>query len=189
MLGLFVYYGDLMKEFDKVLISKEDIEIKVKEISKKISEDYKGLNPLFVCILKGSVFFTADLLRNVETPAQIDFMVVSSYGSGTTSSGTLNVKKDLAVDIKDMHVIIVEDIIDSGNTLALLKDMLLKRNPSSVKICTLLDKPDRRVREVKVDYCGFQIPDEFVVGYGLDYNENYRTLPDIRVLSREVYDK
>ena len=178
-----------MKEFDKVLISKEDIEKKVKEISKQISADYNGLNPLFVCILKGSVFFTADLLRNVETPAQIDFMVVSSYGSGTTSSGTLNIKKDLAVDIKDKHVIIVEDIIDSGNTLFLLKDLLLSRNPKSVKICTLLDKPDRRVKEVQVDYCGFQIPDEFVVGYGLDYNEDYRTLPDVRILSREVYEK
>ena len=178
-----------MKEFDKVLISKEDIEIKVKEISKKISADYKGLNPLFVCILKGSVFFFADLLRNVTTPAQIDFMIVSSYGSGSTSSGTLNVKKDLAMDIKDKHVIIVEDIIDSGNTLYLLKDLLLARNPKSVKLCTLLDKPDRRVKEVKVDYCGFQIPDEFVVGYGLDYDEDYRTLPDIRVLSRSVYEK
>lgn len=178
-----------MKEFDKILISKSDIEKKVKEISKQISEDYKGLNPLFVCILKGSVFFTADLLRNVETPAQIDFMVVSSYGSGTTSSGTLNVKKDLSVDVKDKHVIIVEDIIDSGNTLYLLKELLLSRNPKSVKICTLLDKPDRRVKEVAVDYCGFKIPDEFVVGYGLDYNENYRTLPDVRILSRSVYEK
>lgn len=177
-----------MKEFDKVLISKEDIEKKVKEISEQISEDYKGLNPLFVCILKGSVFFTADLLRNVTTPAQIDFMVVSSYGTGTTSS-TLKVKKDLTVDIKDKHVIIVEDIIDSGNTLYLLKEMLLSREPASVKICTLLDKPDRRVKEVEVDYCGFKIPDEFVVGYGLDYSENYRTLPDIRVLSRSVYEK
>ena len=177
-----------MKEFDKVLISKEDIEIKVKEISKQISEDYKGLNPLFVCILKGSVFFTADLLRNVSTPAQIDFMVVSSYGTGTTSS-TLKVKKDLSVDIKGKHVIVVEDIIDSGNTLYLLKDLLLSREPASVKICTLLDKPDRRIKEVEVDYCGFKIPDEFVVGYGLDYDENYRTLPDIRVLSRSVYEK
>ena len=178
-----------MKEYDKVLISKEDIEKKVLEISKQISADYMGLNPLFVCILKGSVFFTADLLRNVTTPAQIDFMVVSSYGSGTTSSGTLNIKKDLSVDIKGKHVIVVEDIIDSGNTLYLLKDLLLSREPASVKICTLLDKPDRRIKEVEVDYCGFKIPDEFVVGYGLDYDENYRTLPDIRVLSRSVYEK
>lgn len=178
-----------MKEFDKVLISKEDIAKKVLEISSQLSKDYEGLNPIFVCILKGSVFFFADLLRNVTTPAQIDFMIVSSYGSGSTSSGTLNVKKDLAMDIKDKHVIIVEDIIDSGNTLYLLKDLLLARNPKSVKLCTLLDKPDRRVKEVKVDYCGFQIPDEFVVGYGLDYDEDYRTLPDIRVLSRSVYEK
>ena len=178
-----------MKEFDKVLISKEDIAKKVLEISSQLSKDYEGLNPIFICILKGSVFFFADLLRNVTTPAQIDFMIVSSYGSGSTSSGTLNVKKDLAMDIKDKHVIIVEDIIDSGNTLYLLKDLLLARNPKSVKLCTLLDKPDRRVKEVKVDYCGFQIPDEFVVGYGLDYDEDYRTLPDIRVLSRSVYEK
>lgn len=178
-----------MKEFDKVLISKEDIAKKVLEISSQLSKDYEGLNPIFVCILKGSVFFFADLLRNVTTPAQIDFMIVSSYGSGSTSSGTLNVKKDLAMDIKDKHVIIVEDIIDSGNTLYLLKDLLLARNPKSIKLCTLLDKPDRRVKEVKVDYCGFQIPDEFVVGYGLDYDEDYRTLPDIRVLSRSVYEK
>ena len=115
-------------------------------------------------------------------------MCVSSYGAGSVSSGTLNVKKDLSVDIKDKHVIIVEDIIDSGNTLSLLKEMLLKRNPASVKICTLLDKPDRRVKEVEVNYCGFQIPDEFVVGYGLDYAEKYRTLPDIRILSRSVYE-
>jgi len=115
-------------------------------------------------------------------------MAISSYGSGTTSS-TLKVKKDLKVDIKDKHVIIIEDIIDSGNTLYLLKEMLSAREPASVKICTLLDKPDRRVKEVKVDYCGFKIPDEFVVGYGLDYSENYRTLPDIRVLSRSVYEK
>ena len=178
-----------MNEFDKVLVSSEDIKNKVEEISKQISSDYNGLNPLFVCILKGSVFFTADLLRNITTPAQIDFMCVSSYGSGTTSKGTLNIKFDLSQDIKDKHVIIVEDIIDSGNTLYALKNLLLSRNPASVKICTLLDKPDRRVKDIAPDYCGFVIPDEFVVGYGLDYNENYRTLPDVRVLSRSVYEK
>lgn len=178
-----------MKEFDRVLISKEEIDKKVKEISAKISEDYKGLNPLFICIMKGSLFFTADLLRNVTTPAQIDFMCVSSYGSSTVSSGTLNVKIDLRSDIEGKHVIVVEDIIDSGNTLYNLKNLLLTRNPASLKICSLLDKPDRRVQNVDVDYVGFKIPDEFVVGYGLDYNENYRTLPDIRILSRSVYEK
>ena len=176
-------------EFDRVLISKEEIDKKIKEISAKISEDYKGLNPLFICIMKGSLFFTADLLRNVTTPAQIDFMCVSSYGSSTVSSGTLNVKIDLRSDIEGKHVIVVEDIIDSGNTLYNLKNLLLTRNPASLKICSLLDKPDRRVRNVDVDYVGFKIPDEFVVGYGLDYNENYRTLPDIRILSRCVYEK
>ena len=116
-------------------------------------------------------------------------MAVSSYGSGTQSSGVLNIKKDLTVDIEGKHVIIIEDIIDSGNTLYNLKQLLLTRNPASVKICTLLDKPERRVQEVEVDYVGFSIPDEFVVGYGLDYDENYRTLPDIRVLARCVYEK
>ncbi len=178
-----------MNEFDKVLISCEDIKNKVLEISKQISNDYDGLNPLFICILKGSVFFTADLLKNLTIPAHVDFMTVSSYGSQTQSSGKLVIKKDLSVDIKGKHVIIVEDIIDSGNTLSSLKELLLKRNPSSLRICTLLDKPDRRVKEIEVDYCGFQIPDEFVVGYGLDYNEDYRTLPDIRILSRWVYQK
>lgn len=178
-----------MKEFDKVLISESEIKNRVLEISKQLTNDYMGQNPLFICILKGSVFFAADLLRNIQTPAQIDFMSVSSYGAGTTSSGKLNIKKDVSVDIKDKHVIIIEDIIDSGNTLYALKDLLLSRNPASVKICTLLDKPDRRVKEVEVDYVGFSIPDEFVVGYGLDFAENYRTLPDVRILSREVYKK
>ena len=178
-----------MKEFDKVLISESEIESRVKELSKQLTNDYMGLNPLFVCILKGSVFFFADLLRNIKTPAQIDFMSVSSYGLGTESTSKLNIKKDLAVDIKGKHVIIVEDIIDSGNTLHALKKLLLSRNPASIKICALLDKPDRRVKEVDVEYIGFTVPDEFVVGYGLDYAENYRTLPDVRILSREVYEK
>ncbi len=178
-----------MKEFDKVLISKEEIAKRVKELSQQITQDYKGLNPLFICILKGSIIFTADLLRNIDAPAQIDFMSVSSYGSKSTSSGVLNIKKDLSVDIEGKHVIIIEDIIDSGNTLYNLKNLLLSRNPASVKICTLLDKPDRRIQQVDVDYVGFSIPDEFVVGYGLDYDENYRLLPDIRVLSRCVYEK
>ncbi|MBE5743962.1 MAG: hypoxanthine phosphoribosyltransferase [Clostridiales bacterium] len=178
-----------MNEFDKILISQEDIAKRVKELSQQISRDYKDLNPLFVCILKGSVIFTADLLRNIDTPAQIDFMSVSSYGSGTESSGVLNIKKDLSVDIEGKHVIVVEDIIDSGNTLFNLKNLLLSRNPASLKICTLLDKPERRVQDINADYTGFSIPDEFVVGYGLDYNENYRTLPDVRVLSRCVYEK
>ena len=178
-----------MKEFDKVLVSESEIEQKVFELSKQLTNDYMGLNPLFVCILKGSVFFAADLLRNIKTPAQIDFMSVSSYGAGTESSGKLNIKKDLSVDIKGKHVIIIEDIIDSGNTLHALKELLISRGPASVRICTLLDKPDRRVKEVEVEYVGFTIPDEFVVGYGLDYAEDYRTLPDVRVLSREVYEK
>jgi hypoxanthine phosphoribosyltransferase len=179
----------MLNDIEKVLISKEEIANRVKEIANAISNDYKDVEPLFVCILKGSVFFTADLLRSISIPATIDFMCVSSYGSSTVSSGTLNVKIDLRSDIEGKHVIVVEDIIDSGNTLYNLKNLLLTRNPASLKICSLLDKPDRRVQNVDVDYVGFQIPDEFVVGYGLDYNENYRTLPDIRILSRCVYEK
>ncbi|MBO7214835.1 MAG: hypoxanthine phosphoribosyltransferase [Clostridia bacterium] len=175
--------------FDRVLISKEEIDKKVKEISAQISKDYEGLNPVFICIMKGSMFFTADLLRYLTIPAQLDFMCVSSYGSSTESSGILKIKTDLASDIEGKHVIIVEDIIDSGNTLYNLKNLLATRNPASVKICAFLDKPDRRLREVAVDYVGYAIPDEFVVGYGLDYNEDFRTLPDVRILSRSVYEK
>ena len=179
----------MYKDFERVLVSKQDLQKRIAEMAKEIDEIYKDSNPLFICIMKGSLFFTADLLRNVTTPAQIDFMCVSSYGSSTVSSGTLNVKIDLRSDIEGKHVIVVEDIIDSGNTLYNLKNLLLTRNPASLKICSLLDKPDRRVQNVDVDYVGFQIPDEFVVGYGLDYNEDYRTLPDIRILSRSVYEK
>lgn len=174
---------------EKVLVSKEEINSKVIELASQISKDYEGLNPLFVCILKGSVFFFSDLLRNVTIPVQMEFMSVSSYGSGTTSTGNFIIKKDLSVDIAGRHVVIVEDIVDTGNTLSHLKQLLLTRNPASVKICTLLDKPSRRVTEIDVDYEGFIIPDEFVVGYGLDYNEDYRALPEVCVLKRSVYEK
>ena len=169
----------MYSNLDKVLVSKEQIESKVKELAAKISEDYKGLNPLFVCILKGSVFFFADLLRNITIPAQMDFMSVSSYGSGTTSTGNFIIKKDLGVDISGKHVIVIEDIVDTGNTLSRLKQLLLTRNPASVKICTLLDKPERRQVEVNVDYTGFVVPDEFIVGFGLDWDQKFRNLPYI----------
>ncbi|MBO5926084.1 MAG: hypoxanthine phosphoribosyltransferase [Clostridia bacterium] len=178
----------MYKSFQKVLINKEELQIKVKELATKISDDYKGKTPLFVCILKGSVFFTTDLLRYLTIPCQMEFMSVSSYGAGTKSSGEVKLIKDLGVPIENKDVIIVEDIIDSGNTLSYLKRLLLQRNPSSVKICTLLDKPERRKVDLKADYVGFTIPDEFVVGYGLDYNEDYRQIPEICILKREIYE-
>ncbi len=179
----------MYKDFERTLISKDELDKKIKELALKISNDYKDSNPMFIGILKGSVFFITDLLRELTIPAQIEFMAVSSYGSGTKSSGEVKLTKDLNVPISNKHVIIVEDIVDSGNTLSYLKRLLEQRNPLSVKICTLLDKPERRKVDLNVDYVGFQIPDEFVVGYGLDYNENYRQHKEIYVLKREVYEK
>ncbi len=178
----------MYNNFEKILISEEKLQLRVKELAEKISKDYKGKNPLFVCILKGSVFFTTDLLRYLTIPCQMEFMAVSSYGAGTKSSGEVKLIKDLNVPIENKDVVIIEDIIDSGNTLSYLKRLLLQRNPSSVKICTLLDKPERRKVDLKADYVGFTIPDEFVVGYGLDYNEDYRQIPEICILKREVYE-
>ena len=175
--------------FDKILINEEKLQLKVKEIADKISEDYAGETPLFICILKGSIFFTTDLLRYLTIPCHMEFMAVSSYGADTQSSGEVKLIKDLNVPINGKHVIIVEDIIDSGNTLSYLKRLLEQRNPKSIKICTLLDKPERRKVSLKADYVGFVIPDEFVVGYGLDYNEDYRNIPEVCILKREVYEE
>lgn len=179
----------MINNFEKVLITKQQLNDRIKELANEISNDYAGETPLFVCILKGSVFFTADLLRELSIPCHMEFMAVSSYGAGTKSSGEVNLVKDLNVPIAGKHVIIVEDIIDSGNTLSYLKRVLIQRNPKSVKICTLLDKPDRRKVDLTADYCGFVIPDEFVVGYGLDYDEDYRQHPEICILKRSVYEK
>lgn len=179
----------MYNNFEKVLISEEKLQSRVKELAKQISDDYAGKNPFFVCILKGSVFFTTDLLRYLSIPCQMEFMAVSSYGAGTKSSGEVKLVKDLNVPIEGKDVVIVEDIIDSGNTLSYLKRLLEQRNPTSVKICTLLDKPERRKVDLSADYVGFVIPDEFVVGYGLDYNEDYRQIPEICILKREVYEK
>ena len=173
--------------FEKVLISKEDIAKRIKEIAKEITDDYNGEPLLLVGILKGSVLFFSDLIREIELPVSMDFIAVSSYGSGTTSSGEVKMIKDLDKTIEGKNVLIVEDIIDSGNTLSYLKKLLLSRNPKSLKLCTLLDKPDRRTADISVDYCCFTIPDEFVVGYGLDYDELYRGEKDIYVLSPKVY--
>lgn len=171
-----------MKETVSVLLSEEEVDSRISEIGKQITEEYAGKEILLVGILKGSVFFMCELAKRIDLPVSIDFMTVSSYGSGTVSSGNVKIKKDLDSDIIGKHVIIVEDIIDSGNTLSFLGEVLKQRQPASVAYCTLLDKPDRRQTEVNVDYTGFQIPDKFVVGYGLDYDQKYRTLPYIGIV-------
>jgi hypoxanthine phosphoribosyltransferase len=176
------------EDFEKVLISKEEIAADIARVAAELSRDYEGKNPLFVCILKGSVFFFADLLRAVTIPAEIDFMSISSYGNAARSSGEVKMVKDLDRSIEGRHVIVVEDILDSGNTLSYLTSLLRSRNPASVEICTLLDKPERRQTEVYAKYKGRNIPDEFVVGYGLDYAEKYRNTSDIYVLKRSVYE-
>ena len=166
----------------RVMISEEDVDAKIAEIGKQISEDYAGEQVHLVCILKGSVFFTCELAKRITIPVSLDFMSVSSYGDGTKSSGIVKIAKDLDETIEGKNVIVIEDIIDSGRTLNYLLDVLQKRKPKSMKLCTLLDKPERRVVDVKVDYTGFSIPDEFVVGYGLDYAQKYRNLPYIGVV-------
>lgn len=171
-----------MAEKIRVMISEEDVDAKIAEMGKKISEDYAGKQVHLICILKGSVFFMCELAKRITVPVSMDFMSVSSYGDGTSSSGIVKIAKDLDETLEGKDVIVVEDIIDSGRTLYYLLDVLQKRKPSSMKLCTLLDKPDRRVMDVKVDYVGFAIPDEFVVGYGLDYAQKYRNLPYIGVV-------
>ncbi len=171
-----------MAEKIRVMISEEDVDAKIAEIGKRISEEYAGEQVHLVCILKGSVFFTCELAKRITVPVSLDFMSVSSYGDGTSSSGIVKIAKDLDETIEGKNVIVIEDIIDSGRTLHYLLDVLQKRNPKSMKLCTLLDKPERRVKQVAVDYVGFAIPDKFVVGYGLDYAQKYRNLPYIGVV-------
>lgn len=172
-----------MAEKISVLISEEDVDARIAEIGRQISEDYAGKQVHLICILKGSVYFTCELAKRITIPVTMDFMSVSSYGDGTSSSGIVKIAKDLDESLEGKEVIVIEDIIDSGRTLYYLLDVLNRRNPNSLRLCTLLDKPDRRVREVKVDYVGFEIPDEFVVGYGLDYAQKYRNLPYIGIVS------
>ena len=171
-----------MAETIRVMIPEEEVDAKIAELGKKISEDYAGRQVHLICILKGSVFFTCELAKRITVPVSLDFMSVSSYGDGTASSGIVKIAKDLDESLEGKDVIVIEDIIDSGRTLYYLMDVLGKRQPNSLKLCTLLDKPDRRVRDVKVDYVGFEIPDEFVVGYGLDYAQKYRNLPYIGIV-------
>ena len=176
----------MINDIERVLISEEEIMEKVSEMGKKISEDYKGKEPLFVGVLKGCFIFMADLLRNVDIKCTMDFMAVSSY-DGTSSTGAVKITKDLSQDIEGRHIIIVEDILDSGLTLSYLKKYLEVRKPASIAIATLLDKPARRKSDVYADYFCMEVPDAFVVGYGLDYNEVYRNLPYIGILKPEMY--
>ncbi len=171
-----------MSEAVRELISEADVDEKIAELGKKISEDYEGESVFLLCILKGGVFFTTELAKRIRVPVSLDFMSVSSYGAQTESSGVVRIVKDLDTSIEGKNVLVVEDIIDTGRTLAYLMDNLKQRNPKSLKLCALLDKPERRVTEVSVDYRGFQIPDEFVVGYGMDYDQKYRNLPYIGVV-------
>lgn len=170
-----------------ILVSEEDINEKVKELGKILTEDYKDKELIVVGILKGAVVFMSDLCREIKLPILMDFMAVSSYGKSSVSTGEVRIVKDLDYSVENKDILIVEDIIDTGYTLSYLTDNLRKRGASSVKIITLLDKPDRRKADVHVDYLGFEIPDEFVVGYGLDYAEQYRNLPYVAALKEEVY--
>ena len=180
---------EIHKNVERVMLTEEQIQERTKALAAQLDRLYAGRKPIVVCILKGSVLFFADLIRNMSTPMEVDFMTVSSYGSGTVSSRELVIKKDLSVDIKGRDVLIVEDIIDSGNTLYCLKKMLITRQPASLNIVTLLDKPERREVPMEPDYTGFVIEDEFVIGYGLDYAEEYRNLPYVGILKRSVYEK
>ena len=172
-----------MAENIRVLIEEEKVDKRIEDLGKKISEEYAGKEVHLICILKGSIFFTCELAKRITVPVTIDFMSCSSYGAGTKSSGVVKLVKDLDEPLEGKNVIVIEDIIDSGRTLSYLLEILSARKPASLKLCTLLDKPDRRVMPVHVDYTGFEIPDEFVVGYGLDYDQRYRNLPYIGVLS------
>lgn len=172
-----------MSETIRELISEEKVDARIREIGEQISRDYAGKEVHLICVLKGGVYFMCELSKRITVPVSLDFMSVSSYGDGTSSSGVVRIVKDLDQPLENKHVLIVEDIIDSGRTLGYLLEILRQRNPASVRLCTLLDKPERRVVDnVKVDYCCFEIPDEFVVGYGLDYAQKYRNLPYIGVV-------
>lgn len=171
-----------MSEHIKVLLPEEEVRDRIRAIGRQISEDYEGKQVHLICVLKGGSFFMCELAMRISVPVSMDFMSVSSYGSGTSSGGVVKIVKDLDDSIKDKDVLVVEDIVDSGRTLSYLLEMLQARGPRSLRLCTLLDKPDRRVVDVNVDYTGFQIPDKFVVGFGLDYDQRYRNLPYIGVV-------
>ena len=172
---------------EKILFTEEELKARVNELAAQITEDYRGKDLVLASVLRGSYIFMADLTRSIDLDLTVDFMVVSSYGAGTSSSGQVEIKKDLSDSIEGKNLLIVEDILDSGNTLYYLRDILKLRQPASIRICTLMDKPDRRAKPITADYTGFTIPDAFVVGYGLDYAEKYRNLPYIGLLKPEIY--
>ena len=174
---------------ERILLSEDQIKARIAELGRELTADYAGKNPIFIGVLKGVVMFFADMIRAIPLDCQIDFMAVSSYGGGTQSSGKIRIQKDMSVDLAGRHVVILEDILDSGLTLSHTAAYLKTKGPASLKICTLLDKPDRRKAEVQADYVGFTIPNLFVVGYGLDFDENYRNLPYVGVLKPEAYMK
>ena len=173
-----------MAETVRVLVEEEEVDKRIRDLGEQISKDYEGKEVHLICVLKGGVFFACELAKRISVPVTIDFMSVSSYGDDTKSSGVVKIVKDLDQPLEGRDVLIVEDIIDSGRTLSYLIEILKKRNPASIRLCTLLDKPERRVTDVKVDYVAFNIPDEFVVGYGLDYAQKYRNLPFIGVVEQ-----
>ena len=177
----------MIQDVEQILFTEEELKERVAQLGAAITADYAGKAPVLASVLRGSYIFMADLTRSIKLPITIDFMAVSSYGSGTRSSGQVEIRKDLSESIEGKDLIIVEDILDSGNTLYYLLDVLRARRPASIKICTLLDKPERRAKPIVADYAGFTIPDAFVVGYGLDYDEKYRNLPYIGILKPEVY--
>ena len=177
----------MIQDVERILFTEEQLQKRVAELGAQITADYAGKNPVLASVLRGSYIFMADLTRAIDLPLTVDFMAVSSYGAGTVSSGQVEIKKDLSDPIEGKNLLIIEDILDSGNTLYYLMDVLSARHPASIRICTLLDKPERRVKPIKADYAGFVIPDAFVVGYGLDYAEKYRNLPYIGILKPEVY--
>ena len=179
----------LEQDIERVLFSEEELDRRVSEIAAEINWDYAGKEPMLISVLRGSFVFMADLIRKIEVPCTVDFMSVSSYGRGTTSSGQVKITKDLSESIEGRDIIVVEDILDSGNTLSYLFQLLQARHPASVRLCTLLDKPSRRTKPITADYTGFTVDDLFVVGYGLDYAEKYRNLPYIGILKPAVYEK
>lgn len=175
-----------MSDKIRVMYNEEEVDAKIRELGERISHDYEGKALHMICVLKGGVYFMCELSKRVTVPVSLDFMSVSSYGDDTKSSGVVKILKDLDQSLEGKHVLVVEDIIDSGRTLSYLMEILKQRNPASLKLCTLLDKPERRVvKDISVDYCAFEIPDEFVVGYGLDYAQKYRNLPYIGVVESE----
>lgn len=176
------------KDVEKILVTEEELYALSKKLGEKITQDYAGKKLLVVGVLKGSIYFLTDLTRHIDLPCHIDFIQASSYGAGTESSGTIRITKDIDKDLSGFDVLLVEDILDTGRTLKYICDMLEQRNPESIAVVTLLDKPARRVADIRADYVGVDVPNEFVVGYGLDYNQYYRNLPYIGVLKREIYE-